>query len=128
MILADTSVWIDHLRRRREDFSRLLNAEAIVCHPFVIGEIAVGAFRSRSAILRDLKDIQLCIVASDEEVLEFIEHHRLYGRGIGYVDTHLLAAVRITPGSSLWTFDNRLNRAAEELGLAFKPADDVQRS
>lgn len=120
MILADTSVWVDHLRRGNARFPELLRARAIVCHPFVIGELALGYLNPRESILQDLRDLPRCVIASDDEVLHLIERHGLHGRGIGYIDVHLLAAVRITAGSALWTFDKRLRRVAIELGSAMK--------
>lgn len=92
----------------------------ILSHPFVIGELALGYLEPRKQILNDLMDLPRCAVASDEEVLGLIEGDRLFGREIGYVDAHLIAAVRLTAGSALWTFDNRLNRVADALGAAVK--------
>ena len=121
MILADTSIWIDHLRRSNHVFAELLRANSILCHPFVIGEVALGHLTPRETILVDLQDLPRCTVASDSEVLEFIDRHSLYGRGIGYVDVHLLASIRMRPGTALWTLDKRLNRVAEHLGVAMGP-------
>lgn len=121
MILADTSIWIDHLRRNNRVFAELLRANSILCHPFVIGEVALGHLTPRETILVDLQDLPRCTVASDSEVLEFIDRHSLYGRGIGYVDVHLLASITMRPGTALWTLDKRLNRVAEHLGVAMRP-------
>jgi predicted nucleic acid-binding protein len=123
VILADTSVWVDHLRRGNARFPELLRARAIVCHPFVIGELALGYLNPRESILQDLQDLPRCVIASDDEVLHLIGRHGLHGRGIGYVDAHLLAAVRITAGSALWTFDKRLHSVAVELGSAMKASE-----
>jgi predicted nucleic acid-binding protein len=120
VILADTSVWVDHLRRGNQQFADLLEIRGILSHPFVIGELALGHLAARDELLRDLQDLPRCAVAKDAEVLGLIEHHRLFGHGIGYVDVHLLASVRITPGSSLWTYDKRLNGVAEALGMSIK--------
>jgi predicted nucleic acid-binding protein len=120
VILADTSVWVEHFRRGEAELSRLLDARRILCHPYVIGEVALGGMRQRLLLLGQLLRLPRCAVASDAEVLEFINRSALFERGIGYVDVHLLAALRITPGSSLWSHDKRLNRAAEELGIAVK--------
>ena len=117
MILADTSIWIDHLRRNNRVFAELLRANSILCHPFVIGEVALGHLAPRG-VLVDLQDLPRCTMASDSEVLELSERHSLYGRGIGYVDVHLLASIRMRPGTALWTLDKRLNRVAEHLGVA----------
>ena len=117
MILADTSVWVDHLRRRNAAFAQLLEAGEVLGHPFVVGELALGHLEPRS-LLRDLHDLPQSIVASHQEVLHFINGYRLFGRGIGYVDAHLLAATRLTEGATLWTRDQRLHRVANRLTLA----------
>ncbi|MFO1236946.1 MAG: type II toxin-antitoxin system VapC family toxin [Alphaproteobacteria bacterium] len=121
MILADTSVWIDHFRRHDAALAERLNRQAILCHPFVIGEIALGSLRNRAAILRELARLPRARVAGESEILAFVEAQRLHGSGIGYVDAHLLAAVRLTPGASLWTRDRRLREVAERLGLSAPP-------
>lgn len=118
MILVDTSVWIDHLRNANTSLSRLLEANRVLVHPFVIGEIALGALRQRELVLADLRRLPQLSVASDQEVLHFIEAQALFGLGIGYVDASLLAAVRLTTGASLWTRDRRLLSVAMRLGLA----------
>lgn len=118
MILADTSVWIDHLRHGDAVLATLLGSGRVLMHPFVIGELALGNLRQRDPILRDLRNLPQAVCASDPEVSHFIERATLYGLGIGYIDAHLLAAARLTPGGSLWTRDKRLRRAAERLGLS----------
>lgn len=120
MILADTSVWVEHFRRGDAELSRLLDAREILCHPYVIGEVALGGMRQRLLLLGQLSRLPSCLVASNAEVLEFINGSALFERGIGYVDVHLLASLRITAGCSLWTFDKRLNRVAQELGIGVK--------
>src|ERR1700753_614805 len=92
MILVDTSVWIDHLRHGDAALSKLLHARQIMAHPFVVGELALGSLRQREAVLSALRDLPQSLVASDSEAQTFIERHKLYGLGIGYVDVHLLAA------------------------------------
>ena len=118
MILVDTSVWIDHFRAGNETLTNLLDAGEVLGHPFVIGELALGNLRQRDALLADLQDLPQAATASDEEVLNLIDREALYGRGIGYVDAHLLAASRLTVGSKLWTLDRRLHAVAANLGLA----------
>jgi predicted nucleic acid-binding protein len=118
VILVDTSVWADHLRAGNEILARLLNAGRVLGHPFVTGEIALGTLRQRDLVLGALRELPQAAVASDEEVLHFIDRHALFGRGVGYVDAHLLAAVRLTAGASLWTRDRRLQRVAAQLGWA----------
>lgn len=118
MILPDTNIWIDHLRDPDVTLGRLLEAEEIVMHRFVIGEIALGSLRDREAYLRSLQRLPEAPCANDDEVLEFIRRHGLHGRGIDYVDAHLLAAARMSMETRLWTRDRRLAAVANELGLA----------
>jgi len=120
VILIDSSIWIDHFRKRDEALFALLSRERVLTHPFVIGEIALGHVRNRALVVRDLRKHQQAVIASDDEVLQFIEHEKLAGTGIGYVDAHLLASARLTPGSSLWTRDKRLGDVAQRFGIAAK--------
>jgi predicted nucleic acid-binding protein len=116
VILADTSVWVDHFRRRNAKLVQLLEAQDILTHPFVIGELALGHLESRSVILHALLDLPQAIMGGHDEVLEFI-NKSLFGQGLGYVDAHLLASTRLTEGAGLWTLDKRLHRVAEKLQL-----------
>lgn len=118
MILVDSSVWIDHLRGGEPVLAGLLDTGRVLAHPFVIGELALGNLRQRDIILGALRDLPQAVVAGDDEVFRFIEQQSLFGLGIGYVDAHLLAAVRLTPGASLWTRDKRLHAVAGRLSLA----------
>jgi len=118
VILADTSVWVDHLRRSDPTLASYLNQGLVLMHPFVVGEIALGNLRQRRVILDDLLSLPRTAVASEDEVLMFIEQHRLPGVGIGWVDAHLLAAVHLTPDSQLWTRDKRLRGVAARMGSA----------
>ena len=118
MILVDTSVWVDHLRANDKALVALLDTGAVLAHPFVIGELALGNLRQREIVLNALSDLPRTRVATDVEVLHFIDRRRLFGRGIGYIDAHLLAAVQLTAGAELWTKDKRLHGVAVELGLA----------
>lgn len=118
MILVDTSVWVDHLRASDKALIALLDAGAVLAHPFVIGELALGNLRQREIVLTALSDLPQASVATDLETLHFIDRHTLSGRGIGYIDAHLLAAVQLTAGAELWTKDKRLHGVAVELGLA----------
>lgn len=117
MILVDTSVWIDHLRRADEALTDLLDNANVLAHPFVTGELALGSLRQREIIIGALLDLPQAIVADDTEILGFIGQHALHARGIGYVDAHLLAAARLT-GVKLWTRDRRLRAIARELDVA----------
>jgi len=118
MILADTSIWVAHLRRGDPVMVERLNAGRIWIHPHVIGELALGSLRQRDILISALRDLPRTSVADDKEVLAFIEAQRLYGRGIGYIDAHLLAAVQLTPGARLWTRDRRLHGVAVDLGIS----------
>ena len=118
MILVDTSVWVDHLRASDEMLVGLLDAGMVLAHPFVVGELALGTLAQRGIVLDALSDLPQAIVATDAEVLNFIDRHKLFGRGVGYIDIHLLAAVRLTAGAELWTRDKRLHAVAVQLSLA----------
>jgi predicted nucleic acid-binding protein len=120
LILVDTSVWIDHFRRANDRLIDCLEADAVVTHPFVTGEISLGSLANRALVLGSLDLMERATVASNPEVARFIENHRLHGRGIGYVDVHLLASVFLTPATEFWTMDGRLRAVAEELGIAFQ--------
>jgi predicted nucleic acid-binding protein len=118
MILVDTSVWIEHLQRGNDELVGLLNSGQVLSHPFVLGELALGSLQQRATVLDALQNLSQARVAGGEEVLDFIGANALHGLGIGYVDVHLLASVRLTPGSVLWTLDKRLAAAATRLGVA----------
>lgn len=118
MILVDTTVWVDHLRASDDGLAHLLDAGSVLTHPFVIGEVALGHLKPRETILGLLSSLPKALVATETEVLAFIEKHKLFGLGIGYVDAHLLAAAQLTSGASLWTRDKRLRGIAQSLGLA----------
>ena len=112
MILADTSVWIDHLRAGDEGLVTLLDSAQVLIHPFIMGEMACGKLRNRSEVLTLLGDLPRVMVATDAEVLFLIERHALMGRGIDYIDAHLLAAVSLAGPARLWTRDKRLGAVA----------------
>jgi predicted nucleic acid-binding protein len=119
LILVDTSVWVDHLRRGDARLRDLLDNASVLVHPFVLGEIACGSLSDRALVLELLHDLPMTSVAEADEVLRFIDRHRIYGKGLGYVDVHLLAAVALTPGARLWTRDKRLRAIATSLGQAY---------
>jgi predicted nucleic acid-binding protein len=120
-MLVDTSVWVDHLRAGNPTLAGLLESGLVLTHPFVVGELALGNLRQREIVLNALADLPSAKIATDAEVLSFIGREALFGRGIGYVDVHLLAAVRLTAEATLWTNDKRLHRVAIQQGLAFTP-------
>ena len=115
MILVDTSVWVDHLRRGDPGLVALLERSAVVMHPFVRGEIACGSLRDRKSLIELLQDLPGAVVATDDEAMQFIERHSLHGKGIGYIDIHLLVSVALTAGATLWTRDQKLSRSAAAL-------------
>lgn len=110
MILVDTSVWIEHLRHRNEELARLLVRGEVVCHPFVVGEIACGRLKRRAEVLELLRRLPQAEMGGHEEVLTFVERHDLGGVGIGWIDAHLLASA-ILAHADLWTYDRALVRA-----------------
>jgi predicted nucleic acid-binding protein len=118
VILVDTSVWVDHLRRGDANLASLLNRGQVMTHPFVIGELALGHLKPRESILRALADLPQTSVAAEPEVLHFIDRHALFGTGISYIDAHLLAAAKLTAGVSIWTRDKHLSLVADRLELA----------
>lgn len=115
MVLVDTSVWIDHLRRGSQELTDFLNNAQVAIHPFIIGELACGNLRERKQILDLLTNLPETKQATHEEVLYFIEQNKLMGRGIGYVDAHLLASTALTNATTLWTLDKRLAQLAKTL-------------
>ena len=114
MTLVDTSVWVDHLRNGNVRLSHLLMSETVTCHPLVIGELACGHLKQRKEVLSLLHALPMLPRVSDDEILFFIEEHRLSGRGLGLIDMHLLASCRLT-GCALWTLDKELQKAAATL-------------
>jgi len=117
MILVDTSVWIGHLRIGNRKLQSLLEDAEVLIHPFVVGELACGTLRNRDEILTLLQALPEAQKAEHMEVMHFVERERLYRRGIGWIDAHLLASARLS-GSPLWTFDRRLLNVASALKLA----------
>jgi predicted nucleic acid-binding protein len=117
MLLVDTSVWVNHLRKGDPRLQQLLMDDQILMHPFVLGEIACGSLHRRSSILGDLGQLPFALSAEHGEVLAFLEQHRLYGKGIGWIDAHLLASAALTR-CRLWTLDSRLGDAAASLKLS----------
>jgi predicted nucleic acid-binding protein len=121
-VLVDTSVWIDHFRHANAALSELIGLDLALTHPMVILEIACGTPPApRSQTLGNMGLLQSCYQASLPEVMQFIEREKLYGLGCGLVDLVLLASVRMTPGTRLWTLDKRLADLADRFGVAHWP-------
>lgn len=118
MVLVDTSIWIDHLRKADPALVSLLDESRVCLHPMVVAELALGTFRNRIQVLDSLSRMPTVASATHDEVLQLIENHHLHGKGLGVVDVHLLAATLLTPGTSLWTRDKRLQAAAAQRGVA----------
>lgn len=119
MVLVDTSVWVSHLRDGNTELANLLNDGRVLCHPFIIGELACGNLQDRAVILSFLQWLPMSIEAEHEEVLSFIENNRLMGKGIGYVDAHLIASAVLT-GIPIWTLDKKLAQVADGLQIKYK--------
>src|SRR6476661_3584816 len=105
MVLVDTSVWVHHLRHGNASLEGLLKGDRVICHPFIIGELACGSIGNRSEILYLLSSLPQSVIADHEEVMEFVENNRLYGLGIGWIDRHLLAYALLCR-TNLWTLDS----------------------
>ena len=118
MILVDTSLWVEHLRSGVPLLDDLLQSDRVVTHPFVFGELLCGNFRPGSDVLRLLSDLPALAVASDSEVVGLIRFRQLHGRGIGYLDAHLLASALLFD-AQLWTRDTRLRAISAEAEIAF---------
>lgn len=115
-MLVDTSVWVDHLRKRNAELVELLEQSRVWTHPFVIGELACGSLARRTILLGSLSELPHVPSATHDEVLAFVEARQLMGRGLGWIDMHLLASARLAK-LQFWTLDKRLAAAAAELGL-----------
>ena len=118
MILVDTSVWIDHLRKSEHELSELLQTNNVLTHQIVIGELACGNIPNREGFLRNIEDLPEVELWPHQEVRRFIESERLMGRGISFMDAHLLYSVLNREGDTLWTRDRRLQRVAQELSVS----------
>jgi len=118
MVLVDTSVWVAHLRDGTIGLEELLEEGDVVCHPFIVGELACGNLKNRSEVLSLLQALPMAVHAEHEEVIQFIENHRLMGKGLGYVDVHLLASANLVR-VPLWTLDRKLYAVCSKMGLAY---------
>lgn len=120
MVLVDTSVWVSHLRQTHEGLVQRLNQGEVICHPFIIGELACGNLHQRATVIGLLDALPKALVVGHAEVLAFIATHNLMGKGLGYIDVHLLASALLT-AAALWTLDKRLDQAAAQLGCRYEP-------
>ena len=118
MVLVDTSIWVKYLRHGNRHLEKLLFDAEVVCHPFIIGELACGNIKNRSEILSLLQSLPMVSTIEFDEFLFFIDRNKLMGMGIGFVDIHLLASVQLS-GIPLWTADKKLRSAAIKLSLAY---------
>lgn len=121
LILADTSVWIDHIRQGDDLLFALLENQRILTHPYVIGEIALGSLRSRAERLATLHDLPSVIPARHSEVMRLIESERLFGTGLGYVDAHLLTSAIAMDEVAIWSRDKKMVSHTARLNVAFEP-------
>ncbi|HAJ26916.1 MAG TPA: VapC toxin family PIN domain ribonuclease [Syntrophus sp. (in: bacteria)] len=119
MVLVDTSVWVSHLRDGNAELANLLNDGRVLCHPLIVGELACGNLKDRAVILSYLQLLPMSIEAEPDEVLSFIENNHLMGKGMGYVDVHLIASAVLT-GVPIWTLDKKLAQAAAGLHITYK--------
>ena len=117
MILADTSVWVDHFRSGNSELRRLLGTGQIAMHPFIVAELALGSLRDRARTLAFLDLLPRARIAQLSEVRQMIEARQLYGQGIGLTDAHLIASIFLSPPTLLWTKDKRLRGIAEAIGI-----------
>ena len=118
MVLVDTSVWVVHLRNGNIGLETLLNEGHVVCHPFIVGELACGNLKNRVEILSLLQALPVATHVEHEEVMKFIEDHTLMGKGLGYIDVHLIASAILTE-IPLWTVDKKLNEISLKLGIGY---------
>jgi predicted nucleic acid-binding protein len=118
MVLVDTSVWVEHFRAGTVGLETSLGAGQVVCHPFIIGELACGNLKNRSRIRSLLNTLPKAHLAEHDEVMHIIEKYRLMGKGLGYIDMHLLASAMLT-NVPLWTRDKRLIIASQALGIKY---------
>jgi hypothetical protein len=119
MVIVDTSIWVTHLRQGSRQLEKLLVDAEVMCHPFIVCELACGNLKNRTDIISLLQSLPMAPTIEFDEFLFFIERNHLMGKGVGFVDVHLLASAQLT-GMPLWTADKRLKSAADQLGLIFK--------
>ena len=122
MILVDSSIWIDHFRHGDSELTKIIEDDRLLCHPFVVGELALGSLRERDAVIAFLAAQREAAIATHAEVMTVIDRHSIFSMGIGYTDAHLLTSTLLDRRSSLWTRDKRLAAAALKVGAALYPS------
>ena len=120
-VLVDSSVWVGHFKQRNDHLVTLLEADLVVCHPFIVAEVACGTPPSRQAIISLLSELEHALMASHDELLALLDARQLYGRGCGFVDLSLLASALLSEGTQIWTLDKRFEQLATEANRAFSP-------
>ena len=120
MVLVDTSVWVRHLREGDSDLKRLLNSGEVMCHPYIVGELACGNLKNRREVLSLLQLLPPATLAKNEESLHFIEQNHLMGKGVGYIGVHLSASAVLT-GVPMWSYDKKLSEVNRGLGIEYNP-------
>ena len=118
MVLVDTSIWVSHLRHGNSRLQKLLEEGGVASHPFIIGELACGNISNRTEILSLMQSLPMLDAIEPEELLLFIEHHKVMGAGLGFVDVHLMAAALLA-GIPLWTQDKKFKQACSRLSIDF---------
>ena len=119
MVLVDTSIWVAHLRQGSRQLAKLLMDAEVMCHPFIIGELACGNLKNRNEIIPLLQSLPMAPTIEIDELLFFIDRNHLMGKGVGFVDVYLLASAKLV-GVPLWTADKKLKSWADQLELTFK--------
>ena len=119
MVLVDTSIWVTHLRQGSRQLEKLLMDAEVMCHPFIVGELACGNLKNRNDIISLLQSLPMASTIQFDEFLFFVDQNHLMGKGIGLVDVHLLASAQLAR-VLLWTADNKLRSVADLLDLSFK--------
>jgi predicted nucleic acid-binding protein len=120
-VLVDSSVWVGHFKQRNEHLVTLLENDMVVCHPYVVAEVACGTPPSRKIIISMLSELESTPVATQQELLAMLDARQLYGRGCGFVDVGLLASALLLGNVLIWTLDKRFELMAGELSMAYRP-------
>lgn len=125
MILVDSSIWVDHFKKSNATLSALLASRLVVCHPFIVGELALGQLSKRVQVIQALNALPMLALVPNDEVLDFVERYGLMGQGIGWIDVHLLASTLVSGSMSLWTSDRRLAATATSLGIGYNSSASI---